>query len=179
MVLTLAGLLGTISARAQETSTPPLQPTVRVGEKYKVGSEVMNARAYRGYLQNTCPSAFSQYDNGYKTAMAGWGLLAGGPVLAVGIGFPMALLGGFGGSAYPPGEAPSSIRRSSTAMIVVGYSSIAIGGAAFVASFPCLGVGYSRMHKAAKVYNTSCANQPTTYWTFQTTGDGMGLALHF
>lgn len=165
----------------QEVSTAasPLPPTLRRGERYIVDMDVMNARAYRGYLKNTCPEAFDQFDKGYKTAMAGWGLFAGGPVLAVGAGFPVAFVGGFAGSAYPPEERPESIRRTGIAMRTIGYSFIAIGGAAFVASFPCLGVGYSKMHRASRLYNTSCAKQSTPYWTMQTSGHDIGVALHF
>ncbi len=154
------------------TATSPLPPTIRKGEKYMVGQDAMNARAYRGYLKNTCPEAFDQFDKGYKTAMAGWGLFAGGPVLAVGIGFPMAFLTSF--SPYPPEE-----RHGVRWTVATGYSLVALGGAAFVASFPCLGVDYSNMHRAYRLYNTSCANQSTTYLTLQTAGHDIGVALHF
>lgn len=191
VILSLFIVLVAMPMAANDVTTPvdaeqeasnvisPLPPTIRKGEKYMVGQDAMNARAYRGYLKNTCPEAFDQFDKGYKTAMAGWGLFAGGPVLAVGIGFPIAFIGGFAGSAYPPNERPASVRRTGIAMRTIGYSFVAIGGAAFLASFPCLGVGYSKMHGASRLYNTSCAKQPTAYWTLQTLGSDVGIALHF
>lgn len=152
--------------------TTPLPPTIRHGEKYLVDQDVMSSRAYRGYLKNTCPEAFAQFDKGYKTAMAGWGLFAGGPVLAVGVGFPMAFLTSF--SPLPPEE-----RHGVNGANVAGWSLVAVGGAAFVASFPCLGVGYGKMHRASRRYNTSCAKQSAPYLTLQTSGQDIGVALHF
>ena len=49
---------------------------VRQGNRYLVGDEnYATSTAFRGYLQNTNHELFAQYNQGYKLAMSGWGLL--------------------------------------------------------------------------------------------------------
>lgn len=146
-------------------------PTLRWGNKYIVGTETLNKRAYRGYLQNTCPEAFAQFDKGYKTAMAGWGLFGAGPVM-VGVGFPFFLGASFG---YDPENTPEfERRRKATCFSCLGLT--CLGGAAFVSGIVCISVGYSQMHQAADLYNNT---QRSTYLTIGGQGNQLSLALHF
>ena len=62
------------------------QPTqsciVRKGDCYTVdGVTYNNSTAFRGYLKNTNPDLFAQYNKGYQLGMAGWGLLAYGTAM--------------------------------------------------------------------------------------------------
>ena len=55
------------------------QEIVRQGNKYFVGDKnFATSTAFRGYLKNTNHELFAQYNQGYKMAMSGWGLLAFG-----------------------------------------------------------------------------------------------------
>ena len=150
------------SAALQQPST-----TLRIGNKYIVDQQVMNSRAYMGYLKNTCPEAYDTYRSGYVTAMTGWGLFSAGPVLSLCVGLPVIL-----SACKCADEAQASLHA--------GVSSVlfALGSGAFISGVTCLAVGYARMHKGATLYNHQCTN-PTTYWSLQSTSDGVGIAFHF
>lgn len=156
-------------------STMPV--TYRHGEKYSVGNELMNKRAYEGYLKNTCPAAFDKFHSGRVIANAGWGLYGGGlgsmvaGIICVGIGANKTADEMDGNNQL--GDTGANITASGLVMLVVG-------GAATTASFVCLGVGYGKMHRAATVYNTTCAKaQPQAYISLDAVPGGVGLACHF
>ena len=55
---------------------------VRNGDRYTVdGMTYINSSEFRGYLKNTNPEVFAQYDKGFRIGMAGWGLLAYGTAM--------------------------------------------------------------------------------------------------
>ena len=161
----------TISAQATAVQQP-MGMTLRIGNSYIVNQNVMNSRAYMGYLQNTCPEVYGRFKSGYTTAMTGWGLFAAGPILTLCIGLPVWLSGD-----------PCMYDHYDSHKVALhagfGIGSIAVGMGAFISGITCLGVGYGRMHRSADIYNFHCANKPTTYWSLQSSANGLGLALHF
>ena len=58
----------TISAQATAVQQP-MGMTLRIGNSYIVNQNVMNSRAYMGYLQNTSPEVYGRFKSGYVTAM--------------------------------------------------------------------------------------------------------------
>ena len=161
----------TISAQATAVQQP-MGMTLRIGNSYIVNQNVMNSRAYMGYLQNTSPEVYGRFKSGYTTAMTGWGLFAAGPILTLCIGLPVWLSGD-----------PCMYDHYDSHKVALhagfGIGSIAVGMGAFISGITCLGVGYGRMHRSAEIYNFLCANKPTTYWSLQSSANGIGLALHF
>lgn len=154
-------------------------PTLRLGNKYIVGTETLNKRAYRGYLQNTCPEAFSHFDKGYKTAMAGWGLFGAGPVLSLCVGFPMYITSDPCGhySHNMSQEERDALYHRSEVQGGFALGFICLGAASFVSGIVCVSVGYSQMHQAADIYNHY--SQHSTYLTIEGQGNQVSLALHF
>lgn len=156
-------------------STMPV--TYRFSNKYSVNNELMNKRAYEGYLKNTCPTAFNQFHSGRITANVGWGLFAGGlgtmtgGLICVGAGANMAADGM--GHDLQPGD--KGFNAMAAGIIMLGVGSAATG-----VSVVCLGVGYGMMHNAANVYNVECAKaQPQAYISLDAVPGGLGLAYHF
>lgn len=170
LFLVIAITVLSCTCAAQDTV---LVPSVRVGNRYMIGSEMMNKKAYRGYLQNTCPEAFTQFDKGYKTAIAGWGLMGAGPV-AFTAGFWIFFPASFG---WFPDMTPEQ-ERHLKGVVGSGMALTCLGGAALLSSIVCVSVGYSQMHQASNKYNNRCATH-TTYWTIQGQGNQLNLALHF
>lgn len=161
----------TISAQATAVQQP-MGMTLRIGNSYIVNQNVMNSRAYMGYLKNTSPEVYGRFKSGYVTAMTGWGLFAAGPSLTLCIGLPVLI---FGDPCMD--DHYDSHKVALHAGFGIGF--IAVGMGAFVSGITCLGVGYGRMHKSAEIYNFLYANKPTTYWSIQSSANGIGLALHF
>ena len=161
----------TISAQATAVQQP-MGMTLRIGNSYIVNQNVMNSRAYMGYLKNSCPEVYGRFKSGYVTAMTGWGLFAAGPILTLCIGLPVLI---FGDPCMD--DHYDSHKVALHAGFGVGF--ITVGMGAFVSGITCLGVGYGRMHRSAEIYNFLCANKPTTYWSLQSSANGLGLALHF
>ena len=161
----------TISAQATAVQQP-MGMTLRIGNSYIVNQNVMNSRAYMGYLQNTSPEVYGRFKSGYVTAMTGWGLFAAGPILTLCIGLPVWLSG-------DPCIDDHYDSHKVALHAGFGVGSIVVGMGAFISGITCLGVGYGRMHRSAEIYNFHCANKPTTYWSLQSSANGLGLALHF
>lgn len=163
-ILSLTALLAVLAllpAMAQ-------RPTVRNGNTYLVGSETMNKKAYEGYLKNTCPEAFSLFHNGRSVAAAGWAFFGTG--LAMEIAGPAMMIAS-------TVQAANNETEPDMALTLSGYGLMASGAAVNLSGIIMLGVGYNRMHRAANVYNTNCANRPQAYLT--PSSKGLGLALHF
>lgn len=132
---------------------------VRKGDRYTVnGITYINSTEFRGYLKNTNPDLFAQYNKGYKLGMAGWGLLAYGTVTGL-----------------------TSVLWMRTQVVILTLPLQAtIGGLAMIAGISLLGVGYYKMHKSVDVYNVSLQRAaPQTYWSIQLSGNGIGVAYNF
>ena len=128
----------------------------RMGNTYQCEDIKLKGKAYEEYLYNNCTAAYMQYKSGKTVADYGWGLLVTGLIIDL-----VSTIGIFtSGSSY---------------YLIPSY----VGGALEIACIPTLIVGYTRMHRSADTYNTSCANKKQAYWSFGKQQLGTGLALHF
>lgn len=141
-------------------------PVYRVGDKYMMEGKMMNKREFKGFLQNTSPEAFQLFNNGHKLSVAGWSCF--------GVGLTLNTAGTVMLRRY----LNSNVRRD--AMYDVGTLLASWGSGITVAGITCLAVGYSRMHKAANLYNVEKANRPDLRLVFgvNNTGD-MSVAMQF
>ena len=141
-------------------------PVYRIGDKYMMDGKMMNKQEFKGYLQNTCPEAFQLFNNGYKLSIAGWSCF--GVWLAVNtVGTGML-------RRYINGKAQKDT------VYDVGYALSSAGASITVAGITCLAVGYTRMHKAAKLYNIEKAHRPDLAWVFGVNNEGgLSVAMQF
>ena len=153
---------------------------VRKGDRYTVnGITYINSTEFRGYLKNTNPDLFAQYNKGYKLGMAGWGLLAYGTAM-----MPTSFILSLFHHDTPdvdPITGKEDYHHEEDARWSKGWcSSFAIAAAALAASIPMLGIGYYKMHKSVDVYNVSLQRAaPQTFWSIQLSGNGIGVAYNF
>jgi len=141
-------------------------PVYRVGDKYMMDGKMMNKGEFKGYLKNTCPEAFQLFQNGYKLSIAGWSCF--------GVGLAMNTAGSFMIRRYINGK----VQRDGVYDAGVVLSSW--GSGITVAGITCLAVGYTRMHKAAKLYNIEKAQRPDLRWVFGMNGYGdVTVAMQF
>lgn len=141
-------------------------PVYRVGDKYMMDGKMMNKREFKGYLQNTCPEAFQLFNNGHKLGIAGWTFFGTG--LAVNAAGSTLL------RRYLRGDAKKDITYD------IGTSLATLGSSLTVAGIVCVSVGYTRMHKAAHLYNIEKAHRPDLRWVFGMNRDGdMSIAMQF
>ena len=141
-------------------------PVYRVGDKYMMDGKMMNKREFKGYLQNTSPEAFQLFNNGHKLSIAGWSCF--------GVGLAMNTAGSFMVRRY--------INQKTQKDVVydVGVALTSWGSGITIAGITCLAVGYTRMHKAANLYNIEQAHRPDLRWVFGVNGAGdMSLAMQF
>ena len=141
-------------------------PVYRVGDKYMMDGQMMNKREFKGYLQNTSPEAFQLFNNGYKLSIAGWTCLSVGVVTnSVGGGLLRRYISG-------------NAKKDTTYDIGCALTSAGAGIAA--AGVTCLAVGYTRMHKAANLYNLEKAQRPDLRWVFGLNNNGdLSIAMQF
>lgn len=141
-------------------------PVYRIGDRYMKDGQVMNKREFKGFLQNTCPEAYTLFDHGYKLGIAGWSCFSVGVVVnSVG----STLL-----TSYLRGDLTQKY------MYDLSTSLTSIGAGITVAGVTCLAVGYTRMHKAATLYNIEKAQRPDLRWVFSLNNNGeMSVAMQF
>ena len=141
-------------------------PVYRVGDKYMMDGQMMNKKEFRGYLQNTSPEAFQLFNNGYKLSIAGWSCF--------GVGLAMNTAGSFLVRRY------INQKTQKDAVYDVGVALTSWGSGITVAGITCLAVGYTRMHKAANLYNIEKAHRPDLRWVFGVNNAGdMSIAMQF
>lgn len=141
-------------------------PVYRVGDKYMMDGKMMNKQEFKGYLQNTSPEAFQLFNNGYKLSIAGWSCF--------GVGLALNSVGSAMVRRFVNGKTEKD------AVYNVGAALTSVGSGITVAGITCLGVGYSRMHKAANLYNIDKAQRPDLRWVFGVNNEGeMSIAMQF
>ena len=141
-------------------------PVYRVGDRYMMDGKMMNKREFQGYLHNTCPEAFQLFRNGHKLSIAGWSC------------FGVGLAVNSAGSALLRRYINSNVPKDS--MYDVGTILSSVGASITVAGVTCLAVGYTRMHKAATLYNIEKAQRPDLRWVFGVNNDGgVSVAMQF
>lgn len=151
----------------------------RDANKYIANGEIMNKRAFMGFLKSRDAVAYNQFRNGYNLSLAGWVLLAcGGVTMIVGlcglapnlgllmVGFPLL---------KATGEDKDIENKTET------FSWILLTGmATTVASVVCLGTGYGIMHNTPKIYNGNITKRkPVVTFNLQSSRDGLGIAMRF
>ncbi len=172
-----------VMSYGQEVMQPqPLQSCIlRYGDQYTVGSTIYeNSTAFRNYLKNTNHEILSQYDNGYRIGMTGWGLFVYGTVMMPISAFMFIIT-----RAHPDEPVTNQSTTYETydggidPAFGIWISSFALASAALCVSIPLLGVGYHKMHKSVDDYNVSHRAAPQTYWSIQVSGNGIGVAYNF
>lgn len=166
IVFLLVLMTGCLSINAQS-------PVYRNGNSYMVDGQMMNKKAYKGYLQNTCPEAFNKFNSGYKTANAGWGLFGAGlgletAAIAMAIATPAI--------AVDKKEVDDKTMVGLSTGMALSYVT---GSLMTTAGIVCLAVGYAKMHSAADMYNTSCAKKPVAELHLTAGRNAVGLACKF
>lgn len=181
LVLILSFAVLALVSYGQEAVQPePAQSCiVRKGDRYTVnGITYINSTEFRGYLKNTNPEVFAQYDQGYRIGMAGWGLLAYGVAMT-----PTSVIMLFANQPFTDNMSPEKekrIRAASNRWFAGWLTNLIVASGAFAASIPMLGIGYYKMHKSVDVYNVSLQRAaPQTYWSIQLSGNGIGVAYNF
>ena len=141
-------------------------PVYRVGDKYMMDGKMMSKKEFKGYLKNTSPEAFQLFNNGYKISIAGWTCFS--------VGLAINTAGNAMLRRYIHGKA----QKDTTYDIGTVLSST--GASITAAGITCLAVGYTRMHKAAKLYNIEKANRPDLRWVFGLNNYGdVAIAMQF
>ena len=141
-------------------------PVYRIGDKYMMDGKMMNKREFKGFLQNTSPEAFQLFENGHKLSIAGWSCF--------GVGLAVNTVGTGMMRRYINNKAQKDI------VYEVGASLASAGSCLTIAGITCLAVGYTRMHKAANLYNIEQAHRPDLRWVFGMNGNGdMAVAMQF
>lgn len=141
-------------------------PVYRVGDKYMMDGKMMNKREFKGYLQNACPEAFQLFNNGHKLGIAGWTIM--------GTGLAVNAVGSTLLKRYLHGDAKKDYTYD------IGTSLTSLGSSMAVAGVVCISVGYTRMHKAANLYNIEKAHRPDLRWVFGMSQNGdMSIAMQF
>jgi hypothetical protein len=141
-------------------------PVYRVGDKYMMDGQMMSKQEFKGYLQNASPEAFQLFNNGYKLSIAGWSCF--------GAGLAMNSAGNLMLRRY------ISKNAEKDELYEIGTALSSAGASITVAGITCLAVGYSRMHKAAKLYNIDKAHRPDLAWVFGVKNDGgVSIAMRF
>lgn len=175
----------TTTFQTTEQSVSQLTPdsayslVTRDANKYIANGEIMNKRAFMGFLKSRDAIAYKQFRTGYNLSLAGWVLLAcGGVTMTVGLcglglNFGMLMVGFH--LLEATGEDKDIENKTET------FSWILLTGmATTVASVVCLGTGYGIMHNTPKIYNGNITKRkPVVTFNLQSSRDGLGIAMRF
>lgn len=170
----LVAIMSMLAAQAQSQSC-----VIRSGNTYVVNGDVMNKKAFDGFLKNTNTAAYTKFHSGYKISKAGWGLFGGGLGLGT-AAFAMALATPAVAEKMAETDGPDE----AVAQTSIGYTTgmvltFVAGSAITTAGIVCLGVGYGRMHNAADVYNVDCQKKPVAELQLTAGRGTIGLACKF
>ena len=159
------------SQHVQITPTPVLSSTVtdiivrnskstqkQLGvKKYTCGSIQMDEKELREFLYKNNTHAYKDYMKGTKMISTGWWMLGCGM-----------------GAIFAGLSAGASIGDGEGAAIIISFS--VIGAAAAASSVPILLIGNKKQKRA---FDLSNYNKPALSLNFQTSQNGVGLALKF
>lgn len=167
----------TTSFQTTEQSVSQLTPdsaslVTRDANKYIANGEIMNKKAFMGFLKSRDAIAYKQFRTGYNLSLAGWVLLACGiPIMAT--GYVMT-------KEYMLEEALTLGYIGNKGKIYAAFFTTILSCAATVSGIVCLGVGYARMHNTVNTYNASITNRkPVVTFNLQSSRDGLGIAMRF
>ena len=141
-------------------------------KKYSYGATQMDEEAFCKFLKNNNREAYLKYMKREQMIYAGWGLLAGGAIIApVGA----ALMGWL--------NADNEKRYSERGGDTTFYLSIGcmgIGAGALLTSIPIFCVANTKDKRAIKMFNEqNSAQEPEISLNLQASQNGIGLALSF
>lgn len=159
-------------ANAQTDST--LQITKEHG-KYRYGTQTMNSREYKQFLQLNCPDAYKQYNLGRNCTISGWTLLGTCSVATLASTFGFLTHTPWG---VPKWKLETEEYRRLIAQQTASLVFIPISFAGVIASIPLLTVGYKNMSRSIDTYNQQCSTPPLAL-SLQAGNDGLGIVLNF
>ena len=162
--------------KAEEAERAKYYLTKIDNKHYEYLGTTLDKKAYEKFLQDNCTKAYLEYKKGKKLVGAGWGCFSAGFVLMAGGSACLIVRSVSQGDWYFPNSDVNS-----TILTPIGISALAAGGALTLTSIPLLGAGYSKSHKAYKVYNKECASPSIRPLSLNLTAgqNGLGLALNF
>lgn len=169
--------------KAEEAERAKYYLTKIDNKHYEYLGTTLDKKAYEKFLQDNCTKAYLEYKKGKKLVEAGWGLFSVGLALSAG-GAALMIVG------MPPTNPTyeyAPVRKlpvsysNQEILYISGIVGVSVGGAMTLASIPLLGAGYSKSHKAYKVYNKECASPSIRPLSLNLTAgqNGLGLALNF
>ena len=135
-------------------------------EKYSYGTTQMDEKAFRLFMQQNNRQAYLKYMQGEQRRDAGWVMLIGGLIFSASGGVCIDY-----GSYYR--------NLYSHEVYVTGWIFSGIGIFSGLTSIPLLSVGYTRQKNAIKMFNEQNGKQPAVTLNFQSSQNGIGLALNF
>ena len=152
---------------SQPSRNSTLLPITKSDKYYLMGDQRMNEEQYMNFLHNNCKEAWEYHRKGKKLWKDGW------TCFGVGVGFEF-----IGGVLFGVGI------NSHNSDVVLGCGIpggilLGAGSGLLVASVPCLVIGGIRKNNSHEIYNVQCAKQVAFSFDFKTTGNGVGIAMHF
>ncbi len=124
-----------------------------IGNNVMQNGRTLTRQEYIGLLQNTCPEAWTKYNEGSKLIKWGWGLF--------GSGLGLGLVGGLVCIGEP----------------ISGLTLSCAGACAAIACIPVICIGSKRQRESVDVYNQAC--MPYISLNLISGKDGIGLAINF
>ena len=139
---------------------------IRKGNSYLLNGYLLDKKQFMNALSKESPTAYNQFNKGYKLSNVGWGLFGGGlGVTTVGV-----LLSGIGAIQATNGQTNYGA--------AIGSLFVIVGSEVVTAGVVCLSIGYGKMHNSVDLYNIKVeARQPKPTLSFNYTGTGAGLSL--
>lgn len=200
VLFTIALLIVAILAQPMYAATPKKSSKQKLPKLEKVDNklyyagkeEIKRKDLLEFYAKHNCDAAYKEYKKGRDCVIAGWVLFGAGTGMAVsGLG---CIIGGvvgavntaFGAAAQASGgqvdEGSVNSMYKNYDAVVAGAVLMGIGIPCQIACIPCLKIGYRKVNKSANIYNIECAKvttQARPYWSFQSSGNGLGMAFNF
>lgn len=144
---------------------------------YKGDTKLTKSQVLDFYAQQNCQAAYDEFAKGLKKAKTGWALLGVGAALDVAaISCSVAYL-----TKTPTTTSGSTPSPKLSDPLYAASLGLVVGALAFeIACIPTLVSAYKMQHNSVDVYNVECAKaQARTYWSVQSSQNGLGLALNF
>jgi len=139
----------------------------RVGENtYSLGGKIYKGKELEYYLQQTCPQAYTYYENQKNLETTGYCFLGIGVPVCLVMGVTMMFCGDY---------------QWNEEMFIAGCFFTGLGGAMTLASVPMIACGNINKKRVDEVYNLQCARRTACQMEFKLTSgaNGLGLALSF
>lgn len=164
----------------EELSSQELVPTTsdcvkldRIRGTYYLGDDPLTRKEYRDFLRVNAPDLYNRYRTGNALWATGWTMY--GVSVAGFLCSGVFLVGGLFETIFAAMFGVTSHVLLSTGLIIMGSSALL-----YVGSIPCLVYGGIYKFSTNHRYNERCERQQSTLeLSFQTSQNGLGLALRF